>query len=138
QRSRYKEAEQWSPSIAPTTRILRTPDVYGYLALCVTPFNAFDIDVTGTYTGKMLVPHLASSGTPTDTQIESDPFFDLNLKASYELPLADKTQLELSAGVVNLFNSFQSDLDKGIDRDSDYIYGPALPRSFTCGATLRF
>ena len=138
QRSRYDEAQQWSDEVEATTRIMRTPDVYGYLALCVTPWSPLDIDITGTYTGKMLVPHAASSGTPTDTQVESDPFLDLNLKASYTFALADHTSLELTAGVVNLFNSFQDDLDSGIERDSDYIYGPALPRSLTCGATLRF
>ena len=27
-------------------------------------------------------------------------------------------------------DSYQKDLDKGPDRDSAYVYGPALPRTF--------
>lgn len=29
----------------------------------------------------------------------------------------------------NIFNSYQSDFDKGYQRDSGYIYGPTMPRS---------
>lgn len=42
--------------------------------------------------------------------------------------------LEISAGVSNIFNSYQSDFDKGPKRDSGYIYGPSLPRCVNIGA----
>jgi outer membrane receptor for ferrienterochelin and colicins len=35
--------------------------------------------------------------------------------------------------VKNIFNSWQRDFDRGIDRDPAYIYGPAYPRSVYLG-----
>ena len=37
-----------------------------------------------------------------------------------------------------MFNAFQKDFDKGELRDSNYIYGPSLPRSLMFGTALRF
>lgn len=37
---------------------------------------------------------------------------------------------------MNIFNSYQKDFDQGPDRDSGYIYGPALPRSVTVGVKV--
>ena len=31
-------------------------------------------------------------------------------------------------GVKNLTDEYQNDLDRGIDRDAGYVYGPAVPR----------
>lgn len=44
--------------------------------------------------------------------------------------------LELSAGVKNIFNSYQKDLDFGPLKDAGYVYGPALPRMFFAGLKL--
>ena len=38
-----------------------------------------------------------------------------------------------SAGVTNIFNSFQDDFDIGPGRDSDYVYGPDAPRAIFFG-----
>ena len=46
--------------------------------------------------------------------------------------------LQLNAGVKNLFDAFQSDLDRGPDRDPAYVYGPSLPRSYFAGVKFRF
>ncbi len=58
---------------------------------------------------------------------------DLNLKLSYDFQLDGSVKLQLNGGVQNILNSYQNDFDKGIDRDSKYIYGPAMPRSFSLG-----
>lgn len=42
-------------------------------------------------------------------------------------------KLQINAGVLNIFNSYQKDFDQGADRDSGYIYGPSLPRSIFAG-----
>ena len=47
-------------------------------------------------------------------------------------------QKQLYGGVQNLFNAYQKDFDKGVDRDSGYIYGPSLPRSWFIGAKVSF
>ena len=67
-------------------------------------------------------------------RMENTPdFFDLNLKLNYTFVLHDHIKLQLNAGVQNIFNSFQKDLDKGEFRDSGYFYGPTQPRTFFIG-----
>lgn len=131
QRSRYKEPEQWSdnPDVAPVRRMFRTPDVYGYLTASYVPVRRLTASVTATYTGRMLVQHLEGSGTPVDVAVRTPSFFDAGVKLSYEVPLGGKACLDVSAGVMNVFNAYQSDFDRGYLRDSGYIYGPSLPRS---------
>ncbi len=46
--------------------------------------------------------------------------------------------LQVYAGVKNVFNAYQKDFDTGWNRDSGYIYGPSLPRSYFAGAKLMF
>ena len=45
--------------------------------------------------------------------------------------------LEINAGVKNLLDQFQTDLDKGMDRDAGFIYGPATPRTYFVGINLK-
>jgi len=44
--------------------------------------------------------------------------------------------MEWNAGVKNIFNSYQSDFDSGIDRDPAYIYGPNTPRTIYFGIRI--
>lgn len=46
--------------------------------------------------------------------------------------------LQLNCGVQNILNSFQKDFDCGADRDSGYMYGPTLPRTFFFGVKLNY
>ncbi len=130
QKSRYKEPEQWSedPSVPAQTRMFRTPDLYGYFTATCEPFEHFKAALTGTYTGSMLVQHMAGSGTSVDVAVTTPDFFDANIKLSYDFHLSQLVTLELNAGVQNIFNAYQKDFDTGIDRDSGYMYGPSLPR----------
>ncbi len=149
QRSRYKEAEHWSenPHVAPTRNMWRTPDYYGYFTLSGSPFRNFDWSLSGIYTGRMSIPHFAPdfSEIPADypysyiTQdvLERTPsFFDLNAKVNYTFVLKDHLKLQLNAGVQNILNSFQKDLDQGAYRDSGYFYGPTAPRTYFIGIKL--
>jgi outer membrane receptor for ferrienterochelin and colicins len=92
----------------------------------------------------MYVPHFAPdfSEIPVDypyTYIKTDvlertpEFFDLNVKVNYTFILKDHLKLQLNAGVQNILNEFQKDLDKGGYRDSGYFYGPTAPRTFFLG-----
>lgn len=139
QRSRYKEAEKWSDNenVSAEKKMFRTPDVYGYFTSTLTPVKRFTASLSGTYTGSMLVQHLAGY-IPQDEAVKTSDFFDMNLKLAYEFPLYKEMKLEVSAGVQNLFNAYQSDFDQGKDRDSAYIYGPGSPRSYFGGAKLSF
>ena len=140
QQSRYAEPEQWSedPEVPPVRRMFRAPDTYGYFTASFGPLCNFTADLTGTYTGRMLVQHMAGSGTATDTAVETPSFWDVNLKLSYDIRLHDRITLQLNGGVQNLFDAYQRDFDRGADRDSGYIYGPSLPRSWFVGAKLSF
>ncbi|MBQ5692005.1 MAG: TonB-dependent receptor, partial [Alistipes sp.] len=139
QRSRYKEPEKWSEdeSVPAETRMFRSPDSYAYMTATVTPVRRFDISLTGTYTGRMLVQHFAGY-VEKDVAHLTNAFFDMGLKLSYDFRIYGKIGLQINGGVKNIFNSYQRDFDQGPDRDAGYIYGPSLPRSIFVGAKLSF
>ena len=135
QKSEYKEARQWVEDVEATKKMFRTPDLYGYITTTVTPVKDFNITLSGTYTGKMLVEH--HSGYIEENRTETTPdFFDMQAKLSYDFKLWKSITLQLNAGVGNIFDSYQKNFDKGIDRDSGYIYGPGAPRNFFAGIKL--
>lgn len=140
QRSRYDEAQAWSDdeAVAPVRDLFRSPNVYGYMVACYSPFKNFDIDLSGTYTGPMLAQHLKGSGTDVDVAVKTPSFWDMSCKISYEFNIMKICRLNLHAGVKNIFNAYQKDFDQGELRDSGYIYGPSLPRSLVVGMGLNF
>lgn len=146
QRSRYLHPEAWSedPDVAPTKEMPRTPNLYGYFTLTANPLKNFDCSLSGIYTGRMWVPHFAPApeDVPEDfpytyigaDRLERSPqFMEVNLKLSYTFDMADKLKMQLSAGITNIGNAFQKDLDKGTFRDSGYFYGPTQPRTYFAG-----
>lgn len=140
QKSRYDEARKWSgdedDSVEPEKRMMRTPDVYGYFVATVTPFKRFSTNISGKYTGNMLVPY--EGGGDKNRTVKTSEFFELGWKVAYEIPFYKGTVFEVNAGIQNIFNSYQGDFDKGPDRVSSYIYGPAMPRSYFVGGKLSF
>ena len=136
--SRYIEPLQWSdnPNIAPQRRMFRTPEHYGYFLCNIEPVKHFHIVTNGKVTGSMLVQHFAGY-VPEDEEVTTNPFFEWDVKLCYDIPLYKHYTLEVNAGVKNLLDSFQSDLDKGMDRDAGYVYGPATPRTFFAGINLK-
>ena len=139
QRSRYAEPEKWSndESVPTETRMFRSPDSYAYMTATVTPVRRFDISVTGTYTGPMLVQHFAGY-IEKDIAVMTNSFFDMGLKLSYEFKIYRSIGLQINGGVKNIFNAYQKDFDQGADRDAGYVYGPSLPRTLFFGAKLTF
>lgn len=143
QLSRYSKPLEWSEGAAPEIRMLRTPDVYGYLLLESNPWRNLGLSVTGNFTGPMLVPH--ETDEPALTKTPS--FFVLNVQVSYDFRIAlqrksamagpDEVVLQLTAGVQNLTDAYQRDLDTGVLRDSGYIYGPKQPRSLYLGVKMK-
>ena len=117
------------------SEFVRNPNFYGYLNTNWTPNERFSLSVTGTFTGEMIVPFVVSDSGFLSLN-ESSSFFDLNFNAETHFDVSDDFQLTLNAGVKNLFNSFQDDFDSGPTRDSDYVYGPALPRTFFVGIKI--
>jgi len=137
QRSRYKEAEVWSETVAPQKKMFRSPDFYGYLTATLNPVKPLNISLTGTYTGSMLVQHFAGY-VVEDCEVKTPDFFDMTLKVAYDFKLYKSVTLQLNAGVQNIFDAYQDDFDKGADRDAGYIYGPGVPRSFFMGCKISY
>lgn len=137
QRSRYVEAEQWSETAPAEIDMFRTPNHYGYFTLMLRPLRNLNVDISGNYTGSMLVQHYA--GYIAEDVAERTPsFFDMGVRVGYNIRLYTDANLELFGGVKNIFNSYQSDFDKGADRDSGYVYGPLQPRSAYLGVKISF
>lgn len=130
QRSRYKQPEEWSdnPDVPAEKRMFRTPDIYGYFTANWQMSKTWKMTLNGTATGSMLVQHMQGSGVDVDMAVITRSFFDASAKVTYCMTLFGNVDLDLSAGVSNIFNSYQNDFDCGMLRDSGYIYGPALPR----------
>ncbi len=142
QSSKYDEPFVWSSgdentASQSTDKLLRTPDLYGYFTFTLNPFENVGLDISGVYTGQMYVPHYITEELDTgeeltrDELVHTDPFFELNLKATYRLNKIPN--IEIFAGVQNLLNSFQTDFDKGVKRDAGFIYGPSRPITLLMG-----
>ena len=136
--SRYIAPLQWSenPNIAPQRRMFRTPEHYGYFLLNIEPTKNFHILTNGKVTGSMLVQHFAGY-IPEDEEVTTPIFFEWDFKLCYDIPIYKHYTLEINAGVKNVLDHFQRDLDKGMDRDAGYVYGPATPRTFFAGINLK-
>lgn len=141
QTARYNVAEEiWAPEetdsdLQPTTtdRLLRTPDVYGYFSLVYNPSTQLAISYSGVITGAMDVAHVIDPETERTVIKRTESFFENNVKIAYTVNTTEKYHVEFFGGVQNLTNSFQSDFDRGADRDAGYVYGPIRPRTFFVG-----
>ena len=137
QRSHYNEPEKWSENenVPTEKKMFRTPNTYGYFTATLTPLKHFTTSLSGTYTGSMLIQHLAGY-IPMDKAVTTPDFFDMNIKLAYDFHIYKDITFEVNAGVQNIFEAYQSDFDQGPNRDSAYIYGPATPRSYFAGIKI--
>ena len=72
-----------------------------------------------------------------DVYINTSNFLETSLRLGYKFNFKSiYTGLELFGGIKNITNNYQSDFDTGKNRDSNYIYGPSLPRVFYVGIKL--
>jgi outer membrane receptor for ferrienterochelin and colicins len=83
----------------------------------------------------MFAQHLAGF-VGEDRLVKTKPFHEINLKTSYTFELKSEVQLQLNAGVQNVFNSYQNDFDSGVNRDAGFVYGPGRPRTFFVGVKI--
>jgi outer membrane receptor for ferrienterochelin and colicins len=115
----------------------RTPKVYGYASLEYKNERWLNAEFSVEYTGSMEVPHYG--GYILSDRLETtDPFWVVNLKFNRKVELKTGDSFNFLAGIFNLFDSYQKDLDLGADRDSGYVYGPSKPRSFYAGLKYSF
>lgn len=133
QRSKLDEPEPDFNS----TEFFRTPKVYGYLNMSYKNDKLVNINLSGEYTGSMKAPHYA--GYIKEDRLETtSSFWVVNLRLHKPITITENYRISMFLGAYNILNSYQKDLDKGVDRDSGYVYGPAKPRSFYAGFEFSF
>lgn len=140
QKSLYDEAIAWNDEVPEQKykKMMRTPNTYGYFTASFTPVKRFTASVTGNYTGSMLVGHSAGSGVDNPVAVNTPKFMEVNMKLAYDFPVYNSLTLQLNTGIQNITNAYQKDFDKGWNRDSGYIYGPSLPRSYYVGVKVSY
>ena len=86
QDTRYKESQLLFESDGTPNEMdisinefVRVPNVYGYLNGTWLPNKSFNIDITGTYTGNMIVPRVISDTGFLELN-DSGSFLDMNIK----------------------------------------------------------
>ncbi|NQY28215.1 MAG: TonB-dependent receptor [Flavobacteriaceae bacterium] len=128
-------------NLAPKKEFLRTPNDYGYATFSYTPTKRFNTSLNLVYTGKMELMHIIPDPSDSDETIgvysKSSPFTELGFKSSYIFNLKKTgADLQVFGGVKNIFDEYQTDFDSGKNRDSNYVYGPGVPRTFFIGLKI--
>lgn len=140
QSSRFEEAIENISGLPATHEFLRTPNDYGYATLTYNPTKQWNISANLVYTGTMKLAHFAGENTGQDIDeiTSSTPFTELGVRLgrTFEIKRIN-TGIELFGGVKNILDAYQTDFDLGKNRDSNYIYGPGMPRTFFVGLRIK-
>ncbi|HPI53887.1 MAG TPA: TonB-dependent receptor, partial [Chitinophagaceae bacterium] len=139
QKSEFKQTVEYIQGVNPTRTFLRTPNDYGFANVSFTPTKNWNLNVNYVYTGKMQVAHFGGADNfPTDKMTVTNSFSEISSKISYTLHVHKfENDLEIYGGVKNILNNYQMDFDIGKNRDSNYIYGSSLPRTFYIGIKIK-
>ncbi len=116
-----------------TDELLRSPDIYGYLSADIelAPGNV-DLDLSLDITGPMHVLNAESNAYRDKT-----PWFGV-FDTRLTFAVGNNDHLKCFIHGHNLFDSYQDDLDVGVNRDAGYVYGPQRPRSIYTGISTGF
>ena len=136
QTSKFDKPVTYINGISPTRNFLRTPNEYGFANFTFTPNKKFNLNINYVFTGKMEIAHFSGASNQTiDEFVQTKSFSEFNCKIgrTFESKLVN---IEIYGGLKNIFNSYQNDFDLGKNRDSNYIYGPAMPRSIFIGIKI--
>lgn len=140
QSSLFEEAVETIEGLPAKREFLRTPNQYGYATISYTPTKNWSASTNIVYTGVMDIAHFGGEGTgqAEDEYFTSPNFTEIGVRLGYTFELEKtKTSLELFGGMKNIFNAYQNDFDISKNRDSNYVYGPGLPRTFFVGLRLK-
>ena len=137
QESRFDNPVTVIDGFNPESRFMRTPNLYGFASLDFDPNEKWDININYVLTGPMLVPHFAGAPNQlTDEIISSETFNNISIRIERNTEWLKNSDSSVYAGVKNVLNSYQSNFDIGKNRDSGFVYGPALPRTFFVGLSV--
>lgn len=138
QKSLHNQAIENIDGLEAKREFLRTPDTYGYAILSFFPTNKINAFISGVYTGPMLLAKFSPNEALQPNEYRTTAAFtEMSAKVGYtfSLPFLD-SGLEIFGGVKNIFNTYQADFDNYRNRDSNYIYGPSLPRTLYVGVKV--
>lgn len=119
---------------------LKTPNHYGFATVIINPTKNWNVALNGVYTGTMLLAHFAGAGTGQDVNeyYTSRSFTDVGIRVGHTFDFKTvNTGIEIFGGMKNIFDAYQSNFDLGKNRDSNFIYGPNMPRSVFIGLRLK-
>ena len=139
QESLYDDKVSYSDELEGRLEFLRTPNKYGYATINYTPFDSYSFAANLVHTGKMDLVHMAGAPDQSeDEYLTSEVFNAIGLKATYVQKLKQVgVKLEYSIGVKNLTNAYQNNFDSLKYRDSNFVYGPAMPRTIYFSLVLK-
>ena len=139
QSSLFDEAVDNIDGLEARREFLRTPNEYGYATLSYMPNGKFSAALNLVYTGSMELAHFAGSPELSqDEYVTSSPFTDVSFRLGYTIKVPNlDSGLELFGGIKNVTNAYQNDFDTGKNRDSNFVYGPAAPRTFYLGLKIK-
>ena len=131
QQSLFSRPISYSSSLPSTRQFLRSPNQYGYAMMSYFVNNHLFLSVNYIYTGSMKVLHLAGSPNQDIDEIFNTPSFNtIGVKGTYTQKIKKVgLKVEYSLGVKNITNSYQNEFDVFKNRDSNFIYGPSIPRT---------
>lgn len=140
QSSRFDDPIEHIEGLPTKREFLRTPNDYGYATLTYNPTKRWSISSNLVYTGTMELAHFGGENTGQDIDEfkTSEAFTELSLRAGHTFELKNiSTGIEIFGGIKNIFNAYQSDFDIGKNRDSNYVYGPGIPRTYFLGLRIK-
>ncbi|MFT6748393.1 MAG: outer membrane receptor for ferrienterochelin and colicins [Flavobacterium sp.] len=138
QTSKFQNAVTYINNVAPTQDFLRTPNQYGFANLTLNASKSLKLNVNYVFTGTMKIAHFAGAPNQTTDEFLNTPTFsEINSKIGYTI--ASKKydiNFEIYGGLKNILNQYQKDFDLGKNRDSNYVYGTAFPRTVFIGLKI--
>ena len=140
QKSQFKTPVETIEGLAPKREFLRTPNNYGYAAITYNPNKTWNISLNGVFTGNMILAHVAGVGTGQniDEYFQTKSFTDVGLRAGHTFNFPKiKSGIEIFGGLKNIFDAYQKNFDIGKNRDSNFIYGPNMPRTLFVGLRIK-
>jgi outer membrane receptor for ferrienterochelin and colicins len=126
QQSEYDQAQEVLSGLKEKT-MLRAPEMTGNIT-AIYEWHPVTLSTDMVLYGPMKTLHETAGEVVT-----TDTFYEWGTRVAYEFYHKESTSWEIFAGIKNILNEYQEDLDKGYARDAGYVYGPALPRTFYLG-----
>jgi len=120
-------------TILETRKYLKNPTLTGQAQLIWSPIPLLDTFVGVNYTGKMYVLN-----NNTATLNHTDDFWVIDVGGALHLGPQGPGHWHILFGLRNLFDQRQKDFTTGVERDSDYVYGPRFARSYYVSARFNF